>query len=289
MRIAVLSDIHGNLPALQAVLSDMEPFAPEGIIVAGDTACGPQVNECVRLLRQHPCWAILGNNEEYMLRFDAGAAPSAFKTHRQFGLLRWAYRQLHPQSLEYFRALPAAHSLHLPATDAIRIVHGTPRCTSESIFPISEPASLEQALAQIDEPVLVCGHTHLPWWRQCNGKLALNPGAVGGSLDGDVRARYMLLDWEQERWQVTVRAVPYNLDEIRSAFHHSGLLAASEGFGLAFLRSIESGRNCGRAFLNHAYQLAGIPGDQPLPDDIWEQASQTFDFDQEILDEDYCL
>lgn len=292
MRLAILSDIHGNLPALQAVLEDMQPLAVDGILVAGDTACGPQVNECVQQLQDHHCWAILGNNEEYMLQLADGKAPPAWKTYRQFDLVRWCCQQLHPETLQYFRSLPAQEAIHLPGTHAVRLVHGSPGSSTQGIFPESDPPGLERALTQIDETVLVCGHTHLPWQRQYNGKLALNPGAVGGSLNGDTRVQYMLLIWNGDRWEAHPRAVVYDLDKIRSAFRQTGLLEASGAFGRAFLRSIESGRNYSRTLLNHAYRLAaqaGISGDQPIPDVFWEQAAQTFDFDQNLEADDYRL
>ena len=250
MRIAVLSDIHGNLPALQAVLDDMEPFAVDGLVIAGDTACGPQVNECIQLLSKVRCWAILGNNEEYMLQFAANTAPPAWKTHLQFGLVRWAYQQLTPHSIEYFRSLPSQYSLRLPGADPICIVHGAPGSASESIFPTSNPAGLDRALAQITESVLVCGHTHLPWQQRRNGKLALNPGAVGGSLDGDARSRYMLLTWEQGDWQVNLRAVAYNLGETRAAFHHSGFSTPAVVWEWLFCAASKAGATMAAHFSN---------------------------------------
>ena len=291
-RLAILSDIHGNLPALQAVFSDLQRQSVDGLVVAGDTATGPQVNECADLLRSYPGWAILGNNEEYMLKFANGDAPPAWHTHRQFGLIRWSFQQLSPATLDYFFSLPSQQTIRLPGAAGIHVVHGSPDSSSESIFPISQPAGLERALAQVDEAVLVCGHIHLPWQQRRDGKLALNPGAVGGSLNGDPRAQYMLLDWDGTDWQATPRAVPYDLDKIRAIFHQSGLLEASGGFGRAYLRSVESGQEVVLPFLKYASQLAaqaGIPDSAPIPDNLWETASQTFDYHQALDPGGYCL
>ena len=94
MRLAVLADVHGNLPALEAVLDDMHRHIVEGIIVAGDHIALPHANETIRLLRSLGSWMIRGNSDDNLLRYDAGDTPEAWRTSRQFGLLRWAHRHL---------------------------------------------------------------------------------------------------------------------------------------------------------------------------------------------------
>jgi predicted phosphodiesterase len=106
MRLAVLADVHGNLPALEAVLDDIHRYTVEGIIVAGDHTALPQANETIRLLRSLGSWMILGNSDDNLLRYDAGDAPEAWRTSRQFGLLRFAHRHLDKDSMECLKLLP---------------------------------------------------------------------------------------------------------------------------------------------------------------------------------------
>jgi putative phosphoesterase len=283
MRLAVMSDVHGNLPALEAVLEDLQPYAVDGIVVAGDFVHGPQAVETVRLLRSLGCWMIRGNCDTGLLQYSLGDAPDAHYTHRQFALLRWAHRHVDQETLDFFRSLPEQRVVEINGAAPIRMVHGSPRNPSESIFPDRDPATLDRALAQTSEPVLVCGHTHIPWKVTRDDRLALNPGAVCGPLNGDVGAQYALLSWHDGRWQAEHRTVPYDLEEIRASFRESGLLEEGGALARSFLLSIETGQNVARDFLSHAYGLAARAGFEDchaVPDAAWERAAATFDWEK---------
>jgi hypothetical protein len=113
--------------------------------------------------------------------------------------------------------------------------------------------------------------------------LALNPGAVCGPLNGDTRAQYALLSWQDECWQTEHRAVPYDLNQIRADFEESGLLEGGGALARSFLLSIETGQNIGDRFLSYAYKLAAETGHENctiVPDAIWRRAAETFDWDR---------
>ena len=281
MRLAVLSDIHGNLPALEAVLRDLERRDIDGIIVAGDFIGGPQPVETIRLLRARRTWMIRGNSDDNLLRLGNGLAPQAWHSSRQYALLRWARRHIDEDTFGLLQSLPQQRVVQVPARAAIRVVHGSPRDPYESIFPEREPATLDAALAQVDEPVFVCGHTHIPWKVDLPGRLALNPGAVCGPLNGKTGAQYALLTWQDGHWQADHRVVEYDLEQIRAAFRESGLLEHGGALARSFLRSIETGKNVADWFLSYAFDLAakaGYRGHRVVPDEIWEQAATTFDW-----------
>jgi predicted phosphodiesterase len=94
MHLAVMSDVHGNLPALEAVLEDLQPVEVGGFLVAGDFIGGPQPVEALRLLRTLDSWMIRGNSDTGLLQYRLGGAPDAYYTHRQFALLRWAHQHV---------------------------------------------------------------------------------------------------------------------------------------------------------------------------------------------------
>ena len=282
MRLAVLSDLHGNLPALEAVLEDLLRHAVDGLIVAGDLIGGPQPIESIQLVLSHDPLMISGNSDTNLLRYRAGLAPKEWNDRLQFALLRWSDKHLDDRTIELLLSLPEQRSIQIPGTAAIRVVHGSPRDQSESIFPTLKPISLKNALSQIEEPVLVCGHTHIPWKVECHGKLALNPGAVCGPLNGEVCAQYAILTWAEDKWLVEHFAVEYDLDRIRRAFRGSGLIDEGGALARAFLRSIETGQNLADWFLNHAYRLAkeaGFGEIGVIPDHIWELADGTFNWE----------
>ncbi|MBN1285258.1 MAG: metallophosphoesterase family protein [Anaerolineae bacterium] len=282
MRLAVLADVHGNIPALRAVVDDMARRGVDGVVVAGDMTHGPHPVETINLLRSLGSRMICGNGDLDMVRFDAGDGPEAWWTHRQYALRRWEHRRFDRETLAFLKSLPEQLVVALPGAAPIRVVHGSPRSPFESIFPGSNVA---EALAQVDEPVLVCGHTHVPWKYVRGERLALNPGAVCGALNGDASAQYALLDWGREdgRWHVEHRSVPYDLGLIRAAFRDSGLLEAGGPLARACLLNIETARNIVRDFFSYAHELAaraGFDGCAVIPDDIWEEAAATWNWDE---------
>jgi putative phosphoesterase len=284
MRLAVLADIHGNLPALEAVLEDLARYEPDGILVAGDLVLGgPQPNEAVRRLRSASRWIIRGNGDTSLIRYAAGDAPGAWHNHLQFGVLRWTRRAVDQDTLAFLKELPEQCVVEVPGAALIRVVHGSPGHPSVSIFPDKEPATLDLALAQVRESVLVCGHTHIPWQVERNGRLALNPGAVSGPLDGTTGAQYALLTWQGDRWQAEHHAVGYDLGRLRAVLRETGLLEEGGALMRAFLLGMETGRNIGEDFLAHAYGLAaraGCKGCDAVPDEVWERAADTFDWEE---------
>jgi predicted phosphodiesterase len=300
--LAVLADVHSNLPALEAVLEDVQQYDVDGLIVAGDlTGGGPCPIETIRLLRSLDCWMIRGNSENYSLSCDTGEAPDAWRTSYQWSVLRWSYHRLDRETLGFIASLPEQRTIALDGAAPIRVVHGSLESPSGHLFPDRNPTRLrwfreagllapnrdpdrlDLALAGIKEPVLVCGHTHIPWKQRQNGQLALNPGAVCNPLDGDVRAQYALLTWQGERWQVEHRAVPYDLDQIRAAFQESGLLAEGGAFARACLLGIETGQNVAGHFISHVNRLAAGAGFEDcavVPDDVWDRAVETFNWNE---------
>ena len=282
MRLAVMSDVHANLPALEAVLEDLRRHSVDGIIVAGDLVCGPQPVEAARLLRSLGGWMIRGNGDTDLLQYHAGEAPEEWYTRSQFALMRWMHGQADEETLEFIGALPEERVVEVTGTAPIRVVHGSPGGPSQGIFPRRDSATLEGAWVRTEEPVLVCGHTHTPWVVERGGRLALNPGAVCSPLDGTVGAQYALLTWKGGRWQVAHKVVRYDLDAVRAIFRDSGLLEECGGCGRAFLLSLETGRNVFGQFLSFARELcvgAGFEDCDVVPDDIWERAKEEFDWD----------
>jgi predicted phosphodiesterase len=279
MRLAVLSDVHANLPALEAVLEDMQSFHPDKLLFAGDFTGGPQVEETVRLLRSYSGWMIRGNSDINLLRLADGSAPAAWYTYRQFGLLRWNREHVSAETMEFLRGLPDQIHVGVEGCAPLRMVHGSPRSPYEQIYPDQDPWLLNLALELTAEPVLICGHTHEPWMRQDVARLALNPGAVVGGFNKDNRAVYALLNWQGRRWEVEFRKVNYDHAALRRAFEQSGLLEDGGAIAQAVLLGQERGEDICKEFLAHACHLAGQSGAndcKAIPDPIWEQATASF-------------
>jgi predicted phosphodiesterase len=299
-RVAVLSDIHGNLPALEAVLSDVQRKGVEGIIVAGDYTGGPRPQETTDLLRSLGSWMIRGNTEDYCLDYDRGNAPAGWRESKQWAAMRWSYSRLSRETLDFIASLPQQCVVAPSGTAPIRVVHGSPRSPTEHLFPDRDPVVLEifreagilprdtaptrlsLALAQIEEPVLVCGHSHIPWTQEQDGRLAVNAGSVGASINGHWHAQYAMLSWRNGRWWVEHRFIAYDLDQIRAAYRDSGYLAGGGAFAQACLMEIESGQNVPGHFVSYVYEIAteaGLEHLSAVPDSIWDQAVTTFNWE----------
>ncbi|MBN1876020.1 MAG: metallophosphoesterase family protein [Anaerolineae bacterium] len=300
MRLAVLADIHGNLPALEAVLEDIQSCHVEGMLVAGDLVTGgPFPLETLHLLRSQDARMIRGNTDNYLLDYRMGRGPAAWRTAAQWAPMRWTYAQLDAESLDFLAALPEQQVVIPPGTMPIRFVHGSLTQVNGVLVPDqdtrtvrkfkdacllpedAEPPSLRDDLAHLEETVLVCGHTHIAWQARHNGGLALNPGSAGMAIDGNMGVEYALLTWEHNSWHVDLRCIPYDLDRLRVAFYERGALEAGGLMAHAFLRNAETGQNFAWFLIQHAAALAeavGLKNPDAFPDDLWERAGATFDW-----------
>ena len=300
MRLAALADIHGNLPALEAVLADVQQQRVDGILIAGDSVGRPQPLETLRAIQALGAWIIRGNRENYLLAYDRGDAPDHWRVSKQWTGLRWLYHQLDRRSLDFLHALPEQQVIAAGSTAPIRVVHGSPTGVTDILLPDGDPAAMEkyrqaglldlsytrlnlgEALGQFSEPVLVCGHSHIPWVQERYDRLVLNPGSVGAPINGDARAQYALLTWRGDRWQADHRAVAYDLERVRKAYEDSGLLTTEGAFAEALLRCTETGQNVPGRLVAHFRELAaraGFTAAGDIPDAIWEQAAATLDWE----------
>ncbi len=281
-RLAVLADIHGSLPALEAVLADLGQFSIGGMIVAGDMVAGPNSVEVLQRLQELGAWMVRGNNEDYLLRFESGEAPDWWYTAHQWGFIRWVYAHVGHDTLALVRSLPAQRVIALPGRDPIRVVHGSLQNAGEHLYPGYGGAALERAKEQTTEPVLICGHTHIPWQERQDGLLAFNPGAVCWPLNGFAGAQYALLEWGDGQWELELRSIEYDLNLAVKAFEDSGLMEAGGAFSRGCVMGIQTGRNVLVKFGEYAYHLAaeaGFPDCEYVPDEIWDRAARTFDWE----------
>ncbi|MBN2390208.1 MAG: metallophosphoesterase family protein [Anaerolineae bacterium] len=295
MRLAILADIHGNLPALEAVLADARAQGVDDYVVAGDLILGgPFPAETLTRLRNLDAWIIQGNGETYFTRYDSGAAPEAWGTSAQWGPFQWSYARLDRDALDYLAALPEQVSVAVPGAAPICVVHGSPGAIAVGIMPddpevrrkfvqaqSTNNVGVEDALAKTTESVLVCGHTHIAWEHRNDGRLAFNPGSVGAPIDGELGAEYALLTWQDGHWTVELRIVDYDVDALLVAYRERGMLAQGGAMVRALMRGAETGQNYPWYLVLHAFDLAaqaGIEHEGAVPDEIWERATATFEW-----------
>jgi predicted phosphodiesterase len=177
MRVAVLADVHGNLPALEAVLADVDRFGVDRIVLLGDLAGGPMPAETLNRLAElgeRAIW-VHGNGERELVDAFDGATPAgaaAETVARCVPLLAKRHRDL-------MAGLPMTVSLDVEGLGPTLFCHATPRRDDEFVLVDSPPERWAAALDGVREQLVVCGHTHMPFDRLVGGRRVVNPGSVG--------------------------------------------------------------------------------------------------------------
>ena len=221
-RLALLADIHGNLPALDAVLADLAQFSVDHVIVAGDVVnWGPFSAEVMARVTDAGWAVIRGNNEYYLIDHDTPRAPGQW---REYTLIPWLKRQLVGRWHTAIATWPDTLSLRFPDAPAIRLYHGSPRSNTDSVYPSSLDAEVIGRLTGVEESTIILAHTHLPMDRRVNGWHVLNPGSVGVPLDGIFSASYMLMEGSATGWRATFRRVPFDYAPLFAEFERQGFV-----------------------------------------------------------------
>jgi predicted phosphodiesterase len=234
-RLAILADIHGNLPALQAVLADLAQVPVDQVIVLGDVVNWGPFSAAVMERVTAAGWIVIrGNNEYYLLDYDTPRAPPEWSNLNQWAMLPWLRAQLAGRWQAAIAAWPDILSLRFPGVPAICVVHGSPRANTEPLFPQAPDAELAARLAGVEEPVVLAAHTHLPMQRFVprlgangagpGGWHLLNPGSVGVPLDGRHVGRYLLLEGGRAGWRAAFRAVPISPNPVLAEFERQGFV-----------------------------------------------------------------
>jgi putative phosphoesterase len=209
VRVAALYDVHGNLPALEAVLAEVEREQVDAIVVGGDIAAGPpQPREAVELLRSLPnAHCIRGNADrvrDTQYRDDEGLA--------------WLLERLDDDQVEWLVTLPFS-----VVVDDTLYVHATPQDDETVITELTTDERLADSLAGVEQPRVVAGHTHMQLERRVGGKLFVNAGSVGWPYEGRPGAYWAILGESVE-----LRRTDYDRERAAELIRRSGHPRAEE-------------------------------------------------------------
>lgn len=224
-RLAILADIHGNLPALDAIRRDLVAFAVDQVVVAGDLInFGPfsaQVFDAVR----EAGWAVIrGNHEYYLLDYQTARAPAEWDDPRRWGLLAWLMRQMGEERRHLIAAWPDTLSLRFPDAPPILVAHGTPRSPWDAIRRLASDEEIAEKLAGVSESLVIVGHTHLLMDRRGGPWRVLNPGSAGNPLDGIPTASYLILESREGEWRPSFRRVAFDRDAVLREFERQRIV-----------------------------------------------------------------
>jgi putative phosphoesterase len=225
MRLAVISDIHANLHALQAVWADIEPQRPDRIYCLGDlVGYGAFPNEVIEFIRDRSIPTVMGNYDEGV-GFDLDDCGCVYKDPQEELLgkqsLHWSRENTRADLKAYLREMPMQIRLE-EGRPKMLFVHGSPRKINEYLYEDRPLATFERIAKLAGTDVLFIGHTHLPYHKTVAGTVFINTGAVGKPRDGDLRAGYALVTLGR-RTQVSYRRVPYDVQAAAGAVRLAGL------------------------------------------------------------------
>lgn len=240
-RLAVLADIHGNLPALQAVIDDMARCQVDHAVVAGDSVnCGPFSREALEVISERGWAVIRGNNAFYALDHGTPRQPTHWD---RFTLPPWLREQLGPKWMNFLASMPDTLSLRFPDAAPIRVFHGLPGDPWKAITPLSTVSEVEAWLGNIAESTVICAHSHIPLERHVGPWHVFNPGSVGIPLDGERRASYMLLEGDHEGWSLCDhRRVPFDPESLFAAFEKQQFVQRCGVAAMLLVQEFESAR-----------------------------------------------
>ncbi len=240
MRIAIFSDVHGNLTGLDAVLRDIDEQEVDQIVFAGDLCLGgPRPQECLdRIRRRDDIAAVYGNTDEFidgMPLLSDDIDEEDRRRHQQISdTASWTRERLGEMDRAWLRELPF-HRRISPSVnprDDLFIVHANPIDVNQVIYPAEDlQKKLFGEVQQTDDDlypllegliagVLAFGHLHIPSIRQWNDLALVNVSSVSLPGDGDVRAKYALLTWDGERWQIEYRRLDYDVKSEVGAYQN---------------------------------------------------------------------
>jgi putative phosphoesterase len=224
--IAVITDIHGNLPALEAALARIGELGIEQVYCGGDlVGYGPWPNEVCDLIQERAIPTIYGNYD-YAIGRDEEDCMCAYRTQQERELgqrsVNWTLEHTGQASKDFMRGLPFDLRFEL-SSQRVLLVHGSPRKVNEYLFEDRPAKTFTRIAAGADCDVMVFGHTHRPWIHTYGETLFVNCGSVGKPKDGDRRGGFAILEATEGTVTARVERFEYDADFASAQVAEAGL------------------------------------------------------------------
>jgi predicted phosphodiesterase len=231
MRIALVSDIHGNLVSLKAVLADVKRRGADRIVCLGDVATlGPQPKEVVALLKKLGCQCVMGNHDYFLLHPE--------QLHKYMDdpwfadSIDWCMKKLTKSDFDFLRSFKPLLELPLDDHASLLCVHGSPRSNTDIILATTPAEKVDEMIAGYTATVIAGGHTHVQMMRQHKGAIIVNVGSVGMPFEqalfqGAPRilpwAEYGIIDHVDDAIGIELFRVPTDFEAIKRVTYASGM------------------------------------------------------------------
>ncbi|CEQ16500.1 metallophosphoesterase family protein [Paraclostridium sordellii] len=225
MRIATISDIHSNLYALNEVLADIEKRNVDMVVCTGDlVGYATRPNEVIETLRKNKILTIMGNYDEAIGNFKIICGcdyPDPKDAEKASLSMKFTSEETTDENRAYLRNLPKEAVISFN-NKTIRFVHGSTRRINEYLKENSREA--DEVMNNLDEDILVCGHTHIPYVKYYGEKLLVNAGSVGKSKTGSPNANYVIIDIIDSIVEVEIIEVFYDFEKVAKEIEENKIL-----------------------------------------------------------------
>lgn len=213
MKVAILSDIHGNIQALESVMADIKENNCEKVFCLGDLAmAGPEPTKVINFVKSQSNWTVIQGNTDKMI---ADFTPEILKnTEKAFPVMGHALADdvlfLSDDAKNFLKNLSHQKELNVGGVKVL-LVHGSPRRNNEDILPGMPLEQIEEMIKNVDADLIFCGHTHVPAGYQTNTKqTVVNVGSVGRPMTKDAKSCYCIADFENGSFSIEHRFIDYN-------------------------------------------------------------------------------
>jgi putative phosphoesterase len=229
VKIALIGDVHANLPALEAVLNHARTAGAEAVWNTGDlVGYNAFPEEVVQRVRADNIISVIGNYDLKVLRFPRKARKwRKNKLREKWVSFKWAYENLSRESRDYLASLPQQRRLVVEGKTLL-LVHGSPASVDEHLYADTSAERLEELACLAAADLIICGHSHQEFVRKAAGGTFVNTGSVGRPDDGDPRATYALLEVIGESVEVRHSRVTYDVEAAVEGIRNRDLPSAFE-------------------------------------------------------------
>lgn len=222
MKIAVISDIHSNIHALEAVLKNIKDKSVDLIVCTGDlVGYHPYPNEVIKIIEENNILTTLGNHDLNAIRGNVVSIDNLTGKNLEKAIIsNYTIENLTSESKRFLKSLPISLTMNIDGK-VIKFVHGSPRSITEYLTENSKEA--EEVMSDLDEDILICGHTHIAYYKKYKEKILINAGSVGKPKKGIPDSEYILLEIKNDIVDIKICNVKYDVDSIIKAIEKSSL------------------------------------------------------------------
>ena len=244
MKIAALSDIHSNHIALKTCLDWIDRNNINGIAFLGDYISDfPYPQKTLSLLKEislkYKTWFIRGNREDYMINHHKKPNDD-WCYNSQSGSLLYTYENLTNDDIAFFEQIPISTEIDIIKSNPITICHGSPDNNRTLLYP--NTTEIDEVVTNLNNRLLICGHSHQPFIYKKNGKIIANGGSVGFPPgNGQTNSQFIVAEYKNNNWNVEIVSLKYDIDKAINEFYESDLITKGNIWTKAIIATIKTG------------------------------------------------